>query len=105
MWFLQLLVIFFTNEAGAIEATGHKVHGVETPDGKLKPEDIQKVLDVHTNVPHQLKQKLVYISNSTEMERFIPKRTGRFIKFLQKKNLYLFMDGARLGTRFNGRKQ
>jgi threonine aldolase len=32
----------FTNETGAIEATGHKVHGVETLDGKLRPKDIQK---------------------------------------------------------------
>lgn len=88
----------FTNEAGAIEATGHKVHGVETPDGKLKPEDIQKVLDVHTNVPHQLKQKLVYISNSTEIGTiYIKKGLEDLSNFCKEKNLYLFMDGARLG--------
>ena len=88
----------FTNEAGAIEATGHKVHGVETPDGKLKPEDIQKVLDVHTNVPHQLKQKLVYISNSTEIGTiYTKKELDNLSEFCKKKNLYLFMDGARLG--------
>ena len=88
----------FTNEAGAIEATGHKVHGVETPDGKLKPEDIQKVLDVHTNVPHQLKQKLVYISNSTEIGTiYTKKELENLSEFCKKKNLYLFMDGARLG--------
>ena len=88
----------FTNEAGAIEATGHKVHGVETPDGKLKPEDIQKVLDVHINVPHQLKQKLVYISNSTEVGTiYAKKELENLSEFCKKKNLYLFMDGARLG--------
>ena len=64
----------FTNESGAIEATGHKVHGVETTDGKLKPEDVQKVLDAHTNIPHQLKQKLVYISNSTEIGTIYTKK-------------------------------
>lgn len=86
----------FTNEAGAIEATGHKVHGVETPDGKLKPEDIQKVLDVHTNVPHQLKQKLVYISNSTEIGTIYTKKELEDLSnFCKEKNLYLFMDGAR----------
>ena len=88
----------FTNESGAIEATGHKVHGVETPDGKLKPEDIQKVLDAHTNVPHQLKQKLVYISNSTEIGTIYTKKELEDLSnFCKEKNLYLFMDGARLG--------
>ena len=88
----------FTNESGAIEATGHKVHGVETPDGKLKPEDIQKVLDAHTNVPHQLKQKLVYISNSTEIGTiYTKKELENLSNFCKEKNLYLFMDGARLG--------
>ena len=88
----------FTNETGAIEATGHKVHGVETKDGKLRPEDIQKVLDVHTNVPHQLKQKLVYISNSTEIGTIYTKKELEDLSnFCKEKNLYLFMDGARLG--------
>lgn len=88
----------FTNESGAIEATGHKVHGVETTDGKLKPEDIQKVLDVHTNIPHQVKQKLVYISNSTEIGTIYSKNElENLSNFCKEKNLYLFMDGARLG--------
>ena len=88
----------FTNETGAIEATGHKVHGVETKDGKLRPEDIQNVLDVHTNVPHQVKQKLVYISNSTEVGTiYTKKELDNLSEFCKKKNLYLFMDGARLG--------
>lgn len=88
----------FTNESGAIEATGHKVHGVETVDGKLRPEDVQKVLDVHTNVPHQLKQKLVYISNSTEIGTIYSKKElEELSEFCREKKLYLFMDGARLG--------
>jgi threonine aldolase len=88
----------FTNEAGAIEATGHKVHGVETRDGKLKPEYIQKVLDAHTNIPHQVKQKLVYISNSTEIGTiYTKKELENLSNFCREKNLYLFMDGARLG--------
>ena len=88
----------FTNESGAIEATGHKVHGVETQYGKLRPEDIQKVLDVHTNVPHQVKQKLVYISNSTEIGTIYTKKELQILSgFCKEKGLYLFMDGARLG--------
>ena len=88
----------FTNESGAIEATGHKVHGVITGDGKLRPIDIQKVIDEHQNIPHQVKQKLVYISNSTEIGTIYSKDELRELyKFCQGKNLFLFMDGARLG--------
>ena len=88
----------FTNEAGAIEATGHKVHGVLTSDGKLRPEDIQSVLDIHQNVPHQIKQKMVYISNSTEIGTIYSKdELRRLYEFCQTKNMFLFMDGARLG--------
>jgi len=88
----------FTNEAGAIEATGHKVHGVETIDGKLKPEHVQSVIEVHQNKPHQLKQKLVYISNSTEIGTiYIKNELENLSKFCKENGLYLFMDGARLG--------
>ncbi|MBH1958955.1 MAG: aminotransferase class I/II-fold pyridoxal phosphate-dependent enzyme [Flavobacteriia bacterium] len=88
----------FTNEAGAIEATGHKVHGVLTSDGKLRPEDIQSVLDIHQNFPHQIKQKMVYISNSTEVGTIYSLQELRDLySFCQDKNLILFMDGARLG--------
>lgn len=88
----------FTNEAGAIEATGHKVHGVITDDGKLKPEHIQSILDAHTNKPHQLKQKLVYISNSTEIGTIYQKQELKELyEFCQSNDLYLFMDGARIG--------
>jgi threonine aldolase len=56
------------------------------------------VLDVHTNVPHQVKQKLVYISNSTEVGTiYTKKELENLSEFCKKKNLYLFMDGARLG--------
>ncbi|MBP7174334.1 MAG: aminotransferase class V-fold PLP-dependent enzyme [Cloacibacterium sp.] len=88
----------YTNEAGAIEATGHKVHGVETPHGKLTPQHIQNILQAHTNKPHQLKQKLVYISNSTEIGTIYNKEELQILSdFCKKNQLYLFMDGARLG--------
>lgn len=88
----------FTNESGAIEATGHKIHGVETANGKLRPQDVQNILDAHQNFPHQLKQRLVYISNSTEIGTIYSKKElQELYEFCQNKNLILFMDGARLG--------
>jgi threonine aldolase len=88
----------FTNESGAIEATGHKVHGIENTNGKIRPDDIQKLIDGHQNKPHQVKQKLVYISNSTEVGTLYSKKELiELYQFCQEKNLYLFVDGARLG--------
>ena len=88
----------FTNESGAIEATGHKVNAIETSTGKITPEDIQKILDVHQNKPHQVKQKMVYISNSTEVGTIYSKKELiDLYQFCQENNLYFFVDGARLG--------
>jgi threonine aldolase len=86
------------NETGAIEATGHKVLSIETADGKLRPEDIVPVLENHSNIPHQVMPKLVYISNSTELGTvYLAKELEELSNFCREKGLYLFMDGARLG--------
>jgi len=87
------------HETGAVEATGHKVLTIGTPDGKLTPELIQKVLDVHGNDEHMVQPKLVYISNSTEVGTIYKKAELKAIRDLCSANgLYLFLDGARLGS-------
>lgn len=86
------------NETGAIEATGHKVLSIEKDDGKLAPDDIIPVLENHKNIPHQVMPKLVYISNSTELGTIYTKKELEILShFCRENNLYLFMDGARLG--------
>jgi len=86
------------NEAGAIEATGHKVLGIETQDGKISPSDIIPILENHSNVPHQVMPKLVYISNSTELGTIYQAKELEILSaFCKEHQLYLFMDGARLG--------
>ncbi|MEI3789796.1 MULTISPECIES: threonine aldolase family protein [unclassified Chryseobacterium] len=86
------------NETGAIEATGHKVLSIETADGKLKPSDIVPVLESHSNIPHQVMPKLVYISNSTELGTiYMADELEELSDFCRQNGLYLFMDGARLG--------
>lgn len=87
-----------THETGAIEATGHKVISVEVADGKLTPDNIQSVLDAHSD-EHMVKPKLVYISNTTEIGTIYQKDELVQLKdFCQMKDLILFMDGARLGS-------
>lgn len=86
------------NETGAIEATGHKILSIEKEDGKLNPSDIIPVLESHKNIPHQVMPKLVYISNSTELGTiYTKKELENLSRFCKENNLYLFMDGARLG--------
>jgi len=88
-----------THEAGAIEATGHKVASIESVDGKITPSKIEKVLDEHGTVPHMVKPKMVYISNSTEIGTVYKKsELEELFEFCKRKDLYLFMDGARLGS-------
>jgi len=46
------------HEAGAIESTGHKINTIETEDGKLCPENIKAVIDIHTD-EHIVRQRAV----------------------------------------------
>jgi len=88
----------FANEAGAIEATGHKVLSVSSPDGKLSAELLGPVLAAHRKRPHVVKPRLVYISNSTETGTiYRASELQDLSDFCRRENLLLFMDGARLG--------
>lgn len=86
------------HETGAIEATGHKAISVEVSDGKLNPEMVKSVLNIHTD-EHMVKPKLVYISNPTEIGTIYTKAELESLSnFCRKNNLILYMDGARLGS-------
>lgn len=86
------------HETGAIEATGHKVLAMPSPDGKLTPALIRKALDCHTD-EHMVQPKMVYISNSTEIGTQYTKAELEAIHHIcRQKDLYLFLDGARLGS-------
>jgi len=86
-------------EAGAIEATGHKINSVISSDGKLTKEDIIEVLKEHDFGAHVVKPKMVYISNATEIGTIYTKtELTNLSDFCKKNELYLFLDGARLGS-------
>lgn len=92
------------HEAGAIESTGHKINTVETKDKKLKVEHIKAVLDFHTD-EHMVKPKAVFISNSTEIGSIYSKKElEELSKFCRKNKLYLYLDGARLGSALTSEK-
>ncbi|HAE42386.1 MAG TPA: threonine aldolase [Clostridiales bacterium] len=86
------------HETGAVEAKGHKINAIETTDGKITPEQIEKVLIFHTD-EHMVRPKMVYISNSTEIGTVYTKSELKKLHlYCKEKGLYLFMDGARLGS-------
>jgi threonine aldolase len=86
------------HETGAIEATGHKVVTAKTTDGKLTPALIDEVVRLHTD-EHMVQPKLVYISNSTELGTVYNKEELQEISaYCKEHDLYLYLDGARLGA-------
>ncbi|NLJ79455.1 MAG: aminotransferase class V-fold PLP-dependent enzyme [Firmicutes bacterium] len=86
------------HEAGAIEATGHKVITTEGKKGKLRPADVEQVLHKH-NDEHMVKPRLVYISNSTEIGTIYNRaELTALSQYCRDRDLLLFIDGARLGA-------
>ncbi len=86
------------HETGAIESTGHKVLTAPSVDGKLRPQDVEKLVAEHDN-EHMVQAKMVYISQATELGSVYTKQELYALAALCKKlNLYLFIDGARLGA-------
>lgn len=93
------------HEAGAIEYTGHKIHEVDSSDGKIRIEKIEEVLAMHTD-EHCVVPKLVYISNATELGSIYTKNELKELhEFCAKNNLILYMDGARLATALTSNMQ
>ena len=87
-----------THETGAIEATGHKICTVKGENGKVSVAEIEAVLKQHQD-EHMVKPKMVFVSQSTEVGSIYSKAELTAISACCKENdLYLHLDGARLGT-------
>lgn len=87
-----------THEAGAVEATGHKIDFVVKEDGKLVPEDVLNLVESHKD-EHMVKPKVVFISDSTEVGTIYTKKELEALsEVCLANNLYLYLDGARLGS-------
>lgn len=86
------------HEAGAIEATGHKIITIPSNDGKLTKEMILKVIEEHAD-EHMVKPKIVFISNSTEVgTHYLRNEIQELHDFCKTNDLYLYLDGARLAS-------
>ena len=86
------------HETGSIEATGHKILTAKNVDGKLLPNDIEEIVNKHTD-EHMVKPRMVFITNSTELGTVYSKKELQDIANVCKNNnLYLYLDGARIGN-------
>ena len=84
-------------EAGAFEATGHKVVTVPTRDGKLNPKMIESVLVRHTDYL-MVVPRVIYLTQLTEEGTVYTKgELLDIIAYARAKGLYTYVDGARLG--------
>ena len=89
------------HEAGAIEATGHKVLTLPTAEGKIKAEDVEKyVRDFNRDEArdHIVAPGMVYISFPTETgSLYTLSELESLHKVCNDNSLPLYIDGARLG--------
>lgn len=86
------------HETGAIETTGHKVLTRPHQNGKITSTMIENIVNEHTD-EHMVQPKMVYISQSTEYGSvYSLAELKEIYKTCKKLNLYLYVDGARLGS-------
>ena len=89
------------HETGAIEAAGHKVLPLPSPDGKITAEQIENAYQEHWSDEtheHMVQPGMVYISNPTENGTIYTKsELSSLSEVCKKYELPLYMDGARLG--------
>ena len=91
------------HETGSIEATGHKVITLPATLGKITAQQIDRAAALHyqstgPDPEHMPQPKMVYISMSTELGSVYSLAELEDISTVCKQwNLYLYVDGARLG--------
>lgn len=86
------------HETGAVESTGHKVLTKPHHNGKVTVAMIEQILNEHPD-EHMVQPAMVYISQTTELGTYYTKEELEQIYACTKKHgLYLFLDGARLGS-------
>ena len=89
------------HEAGAVEATGHKVLPLPHTDGKLCAETVARYIDdfrADGNRDHMVWPGMVYISQPTEYGTlYTLDELEALSRVCRSRSIPLYMDGARLG--------
>ncbi len=87
------------DECGAPEQmAGCKLLAVPTPDGKLRPGDVEPLLR-NMEFEHHSRPKVVSITQSTELGTvYQPEEIEALADLVHDRGLYLHMDGARLAN-------
>ena len=89
------------HEAGAIEASGHKVLTVPGYDGKLRAEDVEKLIaSFYADGAHEhmVYPGMVYISHPTEYGTlYTLEELAELSALCRRRSIPLYLDGARLG--------
>ena len=89
------------HESGAVEACGHKVSAIPSPDGKLAARQIEEAWHAHWDDEtheHMPQPKMVYLSHPTELGTIYSRKELEEISgTCRRLGLYLYLDGARLG--------
>ena len=89
------------HEAGAVEASGHKVLTLPHHEGKVLSEDVDNYIEQFyrdETYEHMVAPGMLYISQPTEYGTIYSRRELEELhKVCHKHNIPLFIDGARLG--------
>ena len=89
------------HETGAVEASGHKVLALPSQNGKITAGQVREACQAHwsdSSREHMVQPGMVYLSHPTEIGTLYTRRELEEIREVCREwNLYLFLDGARLG--------
>ena len=86
------------HETGAIEHNGHRLLLLPAPDGKLRPEQVDRLCKTCAQDETSPAPRVLYISNTTELGTVYSREELTALRKVCGENgLYLYCDGARLG--------
>ena len=89
------------HETGSVEATGHKVLTIANSEGKITAKQVDDYVNAHNAdemKQHMVKPKVVFIGYATEEGTLYSKKELMDLYDVCKKHdLYLYVDGARMG--------
>ena len=87
------------HETGAPEATGHKILPLPPKDGKITGAQVRGAMKAQADFEHTVRPGMVYVSMSTEVGTvYTLSELADLYDACREEGLYLYVDGARLGT-------